>query len=537
MSSNNLFGLDDWTDYLGEKTLPVRTSTLARLKRALADDSTTLASLGHHIIKDPVLALHVTRLAQSRHEAKGSSVTSLDHAIASLGFGTIETLIGELDTMKVHPHNVAERSFFRALAASQHASVQAADWVAMKQLPYAEEARLAALFYGLVHWMLWLHAPLHKHRFQVGVIEDNISPVEMERQIFGCTTQELGKALADHWKLTELTLLALDHDTSPSLSRLKQLHMRALKDPRLEEKDMRELNHLVQQRYFPVKLANWMALNVSRGWTNERSTRTFDIISDYLDLHLPVTMARLHRNCAQSAREFHVPGVMMPASELLLIPGAGQLPHRLTDKELKVYSARFPIPEEPRVEAPPVVEPKPEPPELLNPHIYKQVLERFQYGYELYTKQAHILQGLLQGLNRGLGLERVALCLINPQTSVLRAAKAIGIDPTEPLSRLEVDLTVPSIFSRLCEKPALLHIHEDNRARIHHKMDPEHRGLLEQNDCLLMSIFSGGKVLALVYADRQGSNNPLEAFHQEHFQILCHAAARALKRLPSGKID
>ncbi|SEG86433.1 HDOD domain-containing protein [Marinobacterium lutimaris] len=533
MTSKNLFGLDDWTAYLGDKTLPVRTSSLVRLKHTLANDDSTLASLGHQVLKDPVLALHVTRLAQSRHEAKGSVVTSVDHAIASLGFGAIETLIRELDTMKVHPHSVSERSFFRAIAASHHASVQVADWVSLKQLPYAEEARLAALFYGLVHWMLWLYAPLHKHRFQIGVIEENASPVEMERLVFGCTTQEMGRALADRWKLNELTLQALDHDTSPSLSTIKQLHMRALNDPRLEEEDMRELNHLVQQHYFPVKLANWMTLNVSRSWTGERSLRTFDIIGDYLDQPLAATMSRLHRNCALSAREFHVPGVMMPASELLLLPGGGQLPHRLTDQELKLYAERFPEPAEPQQEELPVEEELPPAPELLNPHIYKQILDRFRRGYELYTKQAHILQGLIQGLNRGLGMERVALCVINTRTATLRTAKAIGVDPAEPLSQLEVDLKQPSIFSRLCEKPALLQIHEANRKQIHNGLSPELRGLLEQNDCLIMSIFIGKQPLALIYADRQGSNAPLEEFHLEHFRILCSAATRALKQLPA----
>ncbi|WP_432696527.1 HDOD domain-containing protein [Marinobacterium sp. YM272] len=537
MTGIHLFGLDDWTAYLGEQTLPVRSSTLVRLKRTLANDDTTLASLGQQILRDPVLALHVTRLAQARHEAKGSVVTSVDHAIASLGFGSIETLIGELDSMKIHPHNVAERAFFRAVAASHHASVQVADWVSLKQLPYAEEARLAALFYGLVHWMLWLHAPLHKQRFLVGVMEQNISPVEMERQIFGCTTQELGRSLADRWKLNELTQLALDHDTSPSLSRIKQLHMRALKDPRLEDKDMRELNHLVQQRYFPVKLANWMALNVSRGWNNGRSTRTFDIISDYLDQPLAATLARLHRNCAQSAREFHVPGVMMPASELLLIPGGGELPHRLTEQELKVYVSRFPEPTAAPAKTAPVVAEIPARPELLNPHIYKQILERFRNGYELYTKPAHILQGLIQGLNRGLGLERVALCLVNTRSATLRAAKAVGVDPAEPLAQLEIDLKQPSLFSRLCEKPSLLHINEANRMQIHKNLRPEQRGLLEQNDCLMMSIFSGNAPLALIYADRQGSSSPLEAFHQEHFRIICAAATRALKPLTTSTVS
>jgi HD-like signal output (HDOD) protein len=535
-STQNLYGLDDWTRYLGEKNLPVRASTLVRLKRALADDRTTLIQLGHQIRRDPVLSLHVTRMAQTRHEAKGSAVTSVDHAIASVGMDMIAQLAGELDTIKLHPHSVAQRSFFRSIAASRHASVQAADWVQFKQLPYAEEARLAALFYGLVHWMLWLYAPLHKHRFQIAVIEDNRSPVEAEREIFGCTTQEMGKALADHWKLTELTVKALDHDTSPSLTTLKQLHMRALKDPRLEERDMRELNHLVQQHYFPVKLANWMTLTVSRGWDHPRAARMFDIISDYLDQPLGDTMARLHRNCAHAARGYHVPGVMTPAAELIMLPGADRLPYRLTERELQAYEKLFPEPVDPVQPAAPTqpMEPISQEPELLNPHIFEQVLDRMRNGYELYTKPAHILQGLLQGLNRGIGLERVALWLVRPKTGELTAARVVGAETDAPLARLQTNLNQPGLLAKLCEKPAMLAIDEHNRAQIQAALPPELRSWLGADDCLLMSVFRGRTPIALIYADRIGANAPLTTFHRDHFRSLCAAATLALKKLPSG---
>lgn len=541
-STDKLYGLEAWEEYLSEKTLPVRASTLVRLKRALRDDRTTLIQLGHHVRRDPVLSLHVTRMAQICHEAKGSTVTSVDHAIASLGFGQIETLTNELETLKIHPHSLAQRNYFRSISASNHASVQAADWVRHKQLPYAEEARLAALFYGLVHWMLWLYAPLHKNRFVIAVIDNGASPVEAERAIFGCTTQEIGKALTDRWKLTELTVQALDHETSPSLSTLKQLHMRALKDPRLEDKDLRPLNHLVQQHYFPVKLANWMALNVSRGWDHSRAHRTFDIISDYLDLSLPETMARLHRNCADAARGYHVPGVMAPAAELILLPGAEKLPHRLSERELRAYADRFPEPV-PSVtdisdtNTPPEEEEEPFEPELLNPHIYEQVLKRFQGGYELYTKPSHILHGLLQGIFRGLGLERALLLLVNPQTRNLHAARAMGISHDDPMFDLDIDLNQARLFARLCEKPTLLQIDEHNRGQIHAALPEQHRGWFGQNDGLIMSIFRGKTPVAMIYADRQGANTPLTDFHQQHFRDLCLAASRALRRLGTGEAN
>lgn len=539
MSSNTmLFGLDDWVGYLRDKELPIRVSTLVRLKRALNDDRTTLVDLGHLVRSDPVLSLHVTRLAQEKHAAKGSQVTSVDHAIASLGFGQVETLASELGTIKLHAHNMAQKRFFRSIADSQHAATQAASWVQQKHLPFVEEARLAALFYALVHWLLWLYAPLHKDKFLSDVIENNASPVEAERRIFGCSTQDIGKVLAEQWRLTPLTIDAMDHSTSPSLSELKQLHMRAIKDPRLEQSDMRHLNHLVQQHYYPVKLANWMALTVSRGWNSSRATRMFDIISDYLDLPLPETRAQLHSNCAQAARDYYVPGVMTAAAELLLNPSVGHLPYRLTERELKVYESRFPdpsqVPDSEPVETAddaadwPEVE---ESPALLNPYIYRQVMQRLEHGYDLYTQPAHVLHGLLQGLHRGIGLERVALWLVKNRDHRLVTARVLGVEEDDPNHGFAADLLESPLLRRLCAKPAFIAINDDNRDQIRNALPEAHRDWITANDCVLMSVFQDRKPVAVIFADRNGKDGPLHSFYQEHFRSLCTAATLALKRL------
>ncbi len=539
---SSLFGQDAWTRYLSTKTLPVRAGTLAQLQRALRQDSTTLVDLGHLIRRDPVLSLHVTRLAQQRHAQKGTAVTGIDHAIASIGFDQIETLSRELQVIRPHPHNVAQTNFFRAVSDSQHAAIQAAAWVQLKQLPYVEEARLAALFYGLVHWLLWLYAPLHKQQFQIEVIEHNASPVDVERRIFGCTTQELGKSLAETWQLTQLTQAALDHATSPSLTELKRLHLRAIKDPRLEQSDLRQLNHLVQQHYYPVKLANWMALTVGRGWHNPRAARMFDIITDYLGLSHHETQVLLHRLCAEASREYHVPGVMAPAAELLLIPSAQHLPYRLSEREIALYRKNLPhyqphrpIPD-PAPQQPPAAqvgeaEPHYEPPALLNPLIYEQISARLQHGYELYSQPAPILQGLLQAVHRGLGLERVALCLIQRREHRLRAVKALGFEHQHPLHTLEIDLETPGLFKRLAEKTACLWINADNRVQVSRALPADCRDWLLSHDSLLMSVADAEGPLALIYADRGNQSAALTEFHQQHFRSLCSGATLALKRL------
>lgn len=531
-----LYGLDAWADYLEQRPLPVRVSVLVRLKRLVNSDNATLHQITDLVRQDPALCFHVTRLAQSRHRQKNSTVTSIEHAVGSLGMDALAALCQSLQTLKVNPASMQQKMYFRAIADSQHASVQAAELCRMRGLPFVEEVRLAALLYGAVHWMLWLHAPLHKHQYQKRVLQDGVDVALAEQDLLGCTAQALGAELAKRWDLPELTQQALDHDTSPSQSDLRLLHRRALKDPRMGKLELREANQLAQQRFFPVKLGNWLALTTTRGWYSKKAAHLMDILADYLSTQPDVLLGQLHGYCAEASRQFHVPGTLSPASEMLLIPSGNQYLGMLSDQEIKRLIPEAPRPVKPKPAPPPlkVAEDKPARPvtECLHPHIYKQVFERLQKGYELYTTPAHILQALLQGLHQGLGLSRVSLMLVNPKTLMLHTRRSLGIDDKHPLASLELSLDVPSLFKRLSEKPAGIWIDTPKRHSLAPMLPEAFSAAVAEHDYLLMSVFRNDQPLAILYADDIPGHTALTDFQYEQFRQLCAAATLALKRLP-----
>ena len=535
-TNDKLYGLDSWVDFLCDKTSPVRNRILVRMGRALDSDRTTMADLSVLVRSDPSLAFHIICAAQEIHSQKGKTVTSIDHAIASLGFDQLYRLSRKIETIKLHAHNMAQKSYFRAIADSQHAATQAATWAQMKKLGSAEEIRLAALLYGMVHWMLWLHAPLHKDMFLTLVNENGIAPVEAERRIFGCSTQEIGGALAQVWDLPPLTLQALDHETSPSLSMLKQLHLKALGDPRLERDELRQLNHLLQQHYYPVKLANWLALTVSRGWDSKRADRTYAFIGDYLNIQPQDIRPLLHKTCAVAAREYHVPGTLTPAAELLFLPSNTELPYALTEQERAVYENRFPIPELPPEEPDPdelALEPQEIKPTLAQAHIYEQIMHRLLKGYDLYTKPAHILQGLMQGIGEGLGLERLALALYRPNEQKILTVKVIGFGESDAIASMNTNANNP-LMERMLRKPVCVWINDENRRQLSPHLPREIRTIQPLHDCMLMSVFKDQQPVAIVYADRGPDAEPIDAFYHERFRYLCSAASLALKQLASS---
>ncbi len=528
----DLFGLEAWANFLEHKPLPVRVSVQARLRRLLKNDNTTLHQLTQLARMDPVLSLHLTRLAQQKHRAKGSEVTGIEHAVASLGLDPLEALCNTLETLKVNPHSVQQKMYFRAISDSQHASLQAAELCRQRGLPFVEEVRLAALLYGFAHWMLWLHAPLHKHLYQKRVLEDGIDVALAEQDLFGCTVQALGAELAQRWDLPNLTYQALDHGTSPSHQDLTLLHRRAVKDPRLGQLETREINQLTQQRFFPVKLGNWLALTTTRSWYSKKAARLFDVLADYLNTDSNKLLGQLHANCAEASRQFHVPGTLCPATEMLFIPSAHQAQGLLSEKEIERLARVAPKPikpkppqpeQDPVKEAPPVTE-------HLHPHIYEQVLERFQSGFEGYTKPAQILQALVQGLYQGLGLARLNIMVI--KGSHTESLRNLGFPAEHPMCSLDINLEVPSLFKRLSEKPAGIWLNVQKRSTLTPMLPESFNQALGDHDCLLMSVFRGEKPLAILYADDLPNHTELSEYQYEQFRQLCAAATLALKRLP-----
>ena len=534
-----LFGTDAWIEHLKDKPIPVRASSVQRLRIMLSKDSTMLHHLSALVRSDPVLCLHVVRAAEKLHADKPSYVTSIDHAVQSLGIDPLTALARSLTPIKLNPASVQQKQYLRTVANSHHAAFQAKTWMKMKRLPFVEEVYLASLFYSIGLWMLWLHAPLHMHKVQIKIREEGVDPTLAEHDVLGCTMQKISMGLSREWGLSELTLLAQDPETSPPKAILAKLHQRALGDPRLSQQEIRELNHLTQERFFPVKIANWLALSVSRGWQSSRNIQTTDIISDYLGLEPHPTLALLHKLCADASRDYHAPGTLAPAAEMLMLPSTLMGNYKLGPKELALLEASFPKPERPKPK-PKKAKPAPTadtvsveqlPDTFATQAIYSQVAERFLKGYHLYTKPAHILQGLVQGIAQGLGLPRVVLNLVNTKTHSMKAAQVIGLEPDAPMATYQIDLQIPSLFKKLCDKPGCVWITDENRAKYRKMLPEDYQTLLPDHDCLLMSIFRGSQPIAIIYADGGEHGLPLSAFHQDRFKYLCSAATLALKRM------
>lgn len=536
----------EWLDFFCDKPIPVRASTVVRLRKALESSSSNLLSLSPIIRSDPLMVFQVTRSAQALLTGKSAKVASIDHAIQTLGFDRIGEILSSVDSFKLNPFSTVHTMFMRAVADSHHAATQATKIAQLKHQQQFEEIKLAALLYGSVHWLAWLYAPLHKEAYQRKVLQEGIDVALAEFDVFGCTLQAVGHRLAEQMNLPELTVTALSHDTSPSSDLLSKLHMKAMGDPRLEGEDLREINHFFQQPYFIVKISNWLALTATRGWNTHKAKRLYEIMSDYLGMDKDATLAHLHSQCAQSAREYAQPGVMSPASELILMPSEqSNFLGKISDKEKTKLSKDIPRLRIEKTNANRHVKTKKETinasddtlrSDYLDPQLFKTIHSEYislgKADSKHFLKPGYIVKQLQRGLVEGLGLKRVLVLQVDNKNHLLKPLSSSGFDADDPLKSFSQDLKIPSIFKRLASKATFIWFSGNTRQRLSPLLPSHFEQIMPINDWLLMSLFEPKGPLVMIYADCGHDALPINSFLADRFRFLCTAANQALKNLP-----
>ena len=554
--------IEEWLDFFKDKPIPVRASTLVRLRKELDSPKSNLLSLAPIIKLDPLMVLQVTRDAQALLATKSAKVASIDHAVQTLGFDRIQKLLKSLDPFKLNPSSTIHTMFMRAVADSHHAATQAAEFARLKHLPQVEEIKLAALLYGSIHWLAWLYAPLHKEAYQRKVLQEGVDVALAEFDVFGCTLQAVGHHWAKKLNLPELTVTALSHDTSPSSDLLAKLHMKAMGDPRLEGDDLREINHFFQQPFFPVKLSNWLALTATRGWNTQKAKRLYEIISDYLGMEKDSTLAHLHRLCAESAREYAQPGVLSPASEMLLLPSKSQtFLGMLSDKEREQLDAKVPVvtqevtrPANTPSEANAAIKKARQtarqtaqnpqkttaiPDSYLDKPLFESIYAELQAlgnsDKTHFVKAGHIIKQLHRGLAEGLGIQRVIIFQVVQKEQRLKPLLSSGFNPDAALKSYQQDLKIPSLFKRALAKPTFVWFSSENSQRLMPLIPSQFERVMPVNDWLMMSLFDPKGAIVIIYADHGHDALPLNHFLAEGFKVLCTSANQALKNLPQDK--
>ncbi len=474
-------GLDFWRRELAEHQMPVFAQTARTIVQRTAEDDSSAQELSRLILQDVSMTARVLRMANSIYfNPGGGKITTISRAIVLLGFDVVRDIclsISLIDTFLRGPHRevvVAE------MAHCLHAAMQARGLAKLSRQHDPEEVFIAALLFHLGTLAFWcfaggiddsaavrLRAARHDGRSE--------SSAQIEKDVLGFRLQQLTAALNKEWKLSPLLAATLDPAVPPTL------------------------------RSRTVGFGHEIARALARAPGAPKLEHLLAEVARSLQVS-PNELRRCVEHHAHAAADSIV---------RLGVPEAARL---------------IPIAADEHVVEPSAVETVPSPGN--DGQLQLEILrELTQLMLEPKADANLMLEMVLEGIYRGVGMDRAIFALLSPDRHWLRARSVLAADRDELQQRFQFAVTDPSANAlawALRDGQPMWFRHRQDIAGL--QRDPELQALSGGN-FFLMPLAVAGKPVGCLYADRAESGRPLTEELFTQFKLFGQQARMGLAYL------
>lgn len=190
--------------------LPTMPLVAAQMMELINSPETSAAALARVVSKDPAVSARVLKIANSSFYSMSRQVTSLSTAVVILGERTLKNLVL---AASMRGMNQSFGKIEQLLWEDSMVCALGSRYLARKLgLADPEEAFMAGLFRHIGLVVLNNQESKAADFILQSMESGNQSMAEQEQEMFGATHAEIGAAVLEHWKLSEvLSLVALHH--------------------------------------------------------------------------------------------------------------------------------------------------------------------------------------------------------------------------------------------------------------------------------------------------------------------------------------
>jgi HD-like signal output (HDOD) protein len=151
----------------------------------------------------------------------------------------------------------------------------------------------------------------------------------------------------------------------------------------------------------------------------------------------------------------------------------------------------------------------------------------------MMTQKAHfntILEKVLEGIHRGVGFERVALCLLNPKHTAYAARIMAGTDTDDLKAYLSFDVNVEKdLLSKIIMEGSELLVSDIDRGGWRQQLPADFQQKTGARSFILGTLRSKSRPLGLFYADKAPSGAAITVEDHRNFMQLVAQAQLALQ--------
>ena len=478
--------LQYWVQHLSEQEMPAFAHTARLIAGEATRDDRSAAELARVILQDASMTTRLLRVANSIVYNPGRGpINTVSRAIVVLGFDTVRNLclsIAIIDTL-VEGENRARVA--EEMAQSFHAAVQARSLAEKRHDKSPEEIFIAALLLHLGRMAFWCFADRVDAEagaaLRQAMTGDHLDPHDLERRVLGFTLEELTLELNREWHLSNLLEAALGDKPG--------------QEPRVSN----------------ITLGHEIASCAQQGWDSPAMRKVLERTVESLYMPREVAVQLVHENARDAAATMANLGARKAGA---LIPRPDDV-RASTDQPAPVEAKRE---------------------KFLQPDRELQLSILSELSQLLAEEKPAInllLEMVLEGIYRGVGMDRTLIALLSTDRKSVRAKQTLGWDRQELSQMFHFRISSPPqhVMDYVIEMRRPLWVMEPPQSAVAELITPEVQRLAEGSAFFVMPLEVHDKVIGLLYADRHPSRRALDETSFGGFRLFGQQANLGLSFL------
>jgi len=459
-TKDKLYGLSAWTEKIGKQDLPILAGVVKELNELTGNQDSDVNQLADVILKDASLTSQVLRIANSVHYNHSSlTINTVSRAIVLIGFTGVRAICISLMVVDSLLDNEPRQRLLESMAKAFHAAVQAKNLISKIDDDLKEEVFIAALLYHIGDMCFWGCGGPAAEALDKHLSKGNVTVSEGAKSIIGTTFKAITQELAHTWKLGETLVDALDPPPNKKLGR----------------------------EVTAVLIGEEISRYAVNGWNSDAMNDTLRKVSRFTGMNHSQAKNFVVENADNAA----VVALTFGAARACHFIPSSNAPEKEIDVETHILTAD----------------------PLVQLNILREMSNPIADKLDVNT----VFQMALEGLHRGVGLERVMVAFICEDLITARYVLGEGTETWRE------SFSFPrgndqNIFTYAIQQDEALWVNKRLREKFRHLYSIEHISLLGSTPSFMASIKLRHKPIALFYADRGDFGGKLDRLQFQSFQ-------------------
>ncbi|MDH5572914.1 MAG: HDOD domain-containing protein [Gammaproteobacteria bacterium] len=472
--------LETWIRRISEQDLPIFKYTATAISKGVENEDTSTAQLAQIILRDTSLTSRILRLANSvMYNPTRSPINTISRGILYLGFDLVRGISMSLAIIDAILKKRSREYVKQLMAKSFHGAALAQKLAEERGDDASEEVFIAALLYNIGEMAFWCTAEDKGEEILALMREQGMSARAAQKEILGFSFDQLTVGLTRDWHMSDLLHSSINNPT--------------MFNPRIRD----------------INLSKDLAESATVNWDSPKCQETILRISKHIDLNETRTRKLVQEHAdevAEIARQYG-------ATEIISYLPISEDQKNTTDND-KIEIAEYPEPD---------------------PLLQLNILKDLTIALESKPTPNVILEIILEGLNRGVGLDRCLFALLTPDKAHIVGKFSIGTDNELFCRNFKFSIREQNIFSEILHSG---HPRWVQNAHVGENIDlvtKDIRLVLVADSFMLFPVTINSKPIGLFYVDRQPSKRPLDLEAFSGFKHFGQQACMAIEHISARR--